>query len=183
LLDDTSKTGFDIGLFPLGGGSERGASGEPRQVTPLAQTTFDEANAEVSPDSKWLAYQSNESGQYEVYVRPFPEVDRGRWQVSTSGGTRPIWARSGKELFYLAPSGAVMSVAIEGGSTFRAGSPTRLFEGRYLTSLNFRTYDVSPDGQRFLMIKDAGDDQRLGPATITVVQHFDEELKRLVPVN
>ena len=122
------------------------------------QTTFNELNGEISPDGRWVAYQSNESGQDEIYVRPFPDADRGRWQMSTGGGTRPLWARSGKELFYLGPSGAVMSVAVEGGSTFRAGNPTRLFEGRYFAAriCSGRTYDVSPDGQRFLMIKPVG---------------------------
>ena len=78
-----------------------------------------------------MTCQSNESGPDEIYVRPFPDANSGRWQVSTGGGTRPLWARSGKELFYLGPSGAVMSTSVEGGSTFRAGNATRLFEGPY----------------------------------------------------
>jgi serine/threonine-protein kinase len=131
-----------------------------------------------------MAYQSNESGQHEIYVRPFPDTDRGRWPVSTGGGTRPLWARSGKELFYLGPSGAVMSVAVEGGSTFRVGNPARLFEGRYLldATTSGRTYDVSPDGQRFLMTKvGGGSDETSAPTSIMVVLNWLEELKRLVP--
>jgi hypothetical protein len=86
-----------------------------------------------------------------------------------------LWARRGKELFYVGPSGAVMSVAVEGGSTFRVGNPIRLFEGG--TTSPGRTYDVSPDGQRFLMIKEGG----RADGTAIVVQNWGEELKRLVP--
>ena len=136
---------------------------------------------EVSTDGRWLAYQSDESGQSEVYVRPFPEVDGGRWQVSTGGGTEPLWARSGKELFYIGSSDAMMSVAVEGGATFRAGNPTRLFEWPYFRGVD-RTYDVSPDGRRFLMIKPVGPEQTTA-SSIIVVQHWTEELKRLVPTN
>jgi serine/threonine-protein kinase len=146
------------------------------------QTTFNEINGVISPDGRWVAYQSNESGQFEIYVRPFPDANSGRWQISTGSGTRPLWARSGKELFYVGPSGAVMSVAVEGGSTFRSGSPTRLLEGPYFLNAGNkgRTYDVSPDGQRFLMIKVG---RGSAPTSIIVVQHWFEELKRLVPTN
>jgi serine/threonine-protein kinase len=137
------------------------------------QTTFDELNGEISPDGRWVVYQSNESGHYEIYVRPFPDANSGRWQISTGGGTRPVWARSGKELFYLALSGAVMSASVEGGSTFRSGRPARLFEGRYfMTAATVgRTYDVSPDGQRFLMIRwAAGVPRPLANAVALVAQ-------------
>ena len=197
----TSTTGLDIGILPLEGerpsassmssgstasGGERTASsggGEsvgPRRATLLVQSTFNEGNPQVSPDGRWLAHQSDESGRVEIYVRPFPDVDSGRWQVSTGGGTGPLWARSGKELFYLGPSSAVMSVAVAGGSTFRAGNPTRLFEWPYFTGAP--TYDVSPDGRRFLMIKPIGSpEQTVAPTSLIVVQHWFEELKRLVP--
>ena len=85
-------------------------------VTPLVQTPFSERNGEVSPDGRWLAYEANDSGRYEIYVRPFPDVTKGLWQVSTDGGTRPLWARSGQELFYLAPTGALMRVGVEAGA-------------------------------------------------------------------
>jgi serine/threonine-protein kinase len=112
-------------------------------------------------------------------------VDSGLWQVSTGGGTRPLWARNGQELFYRSPTGAVMSVRIERGATWAAGTPTKLFEGRYFVggALIPRTYDVAPDGRRFLMIKlgGGGADETAAPATLTVVQNWLEELKRLVP--
>src|SRR4051812_4373093 len=84
-----------------------------RQVTPLLETKFDEREGIVSPDGRWLAFESNGSGSYEIYVRPFPNVDGGQWRISTAGGTRPLWARSGKELFYVGADGAVVSVAVE----------------------------------------------------------------------
>ena len=156
-----------------------------RRVTPLLQTKFDERNGIVSPDGRWLAYESDSSGRFEIYVRPFPNAGGGQWQVSTGGGTRPLWARSGKELFFFGPDGALMRVGVEAsGATWNAGTPTKLLEGRYFTGGGVntgRTYDVSPDGQRFLMIKAPGADSAAAPPSIIVVQHWDEELKRVVP--
>jgi Tol biopolymer transport system component len=190
--EETPTAGEDLIVLALEGGRRAqqhspGVGRPERSVTsdvrPLVQTTFDELNGEISPDGRWVAYQSNESGEYEVYVRPFPDANSGRWQISTGGGTRPLWARSGKELFYLGPSGAMMSAFVEGGSTFRSGNPTRLFEGRYFMTAATagRTYDVSPDGQRFLMIKVGGvSGETVAPTSIIVVQHWFEELKRLM---
>jgi Tol biopolymer transport system component len=157
-----------------------------RRVTPLLQTKFEERNGLVSPDGRWLAYESDSSGRLEIYVRPFPNAGGGQWQVSTGGGTAPLWARSGKELFYLAPDGALLRVPVEAsGATWNAGTPTKLLEGRYYTpggaATVGRTYDVSPDGQRFLMIKAPGADATAAPPSVIVVQHWDQELKRLVP--
>jgi eukaryotic-like serine/threonine-protein kinase len=146
------------------------------------RTTFNELNGEISPDGRWLAYQSNESGQNEIYVRPFPDADRGRWQVSVGGGTRPLWAHSGRELFYTVEPGRMMAVSIQAGPTFAAGNPQVVFEGAYLAPQAGRTYDVSPDGQRFLMIKEAAStDATSVPHEIVVVLNWTEELKRLVP--
>ena len=87
----------------------------PRNAQPLVQTMFIEQNAEVAPDGRWLAYESSESGRLEIYVRPFPDVGGGRWQVSTGGGRTPFWSRNGQELFYLSPEGVVMGVRAEAG--------------------------------------------------------------------
>jgi len=148
------------------------------------QTPFDERNGDVSLDGRWLAYESNDSGQVQISVRPFPDVNRGRWQVSTGGGTQPLWARNGQELFYLAPNGALMSVRVERGSTWTAGTPTKLIDGQYYfgagTPLS-RTYDVSPDGRKFLMIKEARPTGDAPPPQLVIVQSWLEELKRLVP--
>jgi hypothetical protein len=106
--------------------------------------------------------------------------------VSTAGGTQPLWARSGKELFYLAADGALLRVPVEaGGAMWNAGTPMKLLGGRYYTAAGSssagRMYDVSPDGQRFLMIRSPGTDAGAAPPALIVVQHWDEELKRLVP--
>ena len=166
--EDRQLTGHDLMLLTM----------NPRGVTPLLETRANELNAAISPDGKWLAYQSDESGIPEVYVRPFPDVNSGRWQVSASGGRTPQWRRDGRELFYVGADNAMMAVSIEPGTAFASGTPVRLFRGNYfLGGANSigRTYDVSPDGRRFLMIKpDAGS----SPA-IAVVQHWFEELNRL----
>ena len=152
--------------------------------TPLLATMFGERNAELSPDGRWMAYESDESGREEVYVRPFPDVQGGRWQVSTGGGRQPVWARGGRELFYLQPPGRIMSVPIQPGAGFVAGNPQLVVNGPYIAPNAGRTYDVSPNGDRFLMIKDAASsDKTSAPPSIIVVQGWFEELKRRVPVN
>ena len=172
------KTGDDVMQVELDG---------THRVTPLVQTPFAEQNGIISPDGRWLAYEANDSGQFEVYVRPFPDVNGGHWQVSTGGGTRPLWARNGQELFYLSPAGALMRVGVERGPSWAATTPTLLIKEGYVTVPGGnpgRTYDISPDGQRFLLIKaGGGSEQAAAPITLIVVQHFDEELKRLVPTN
>jgi len=196
--ETATPTGADVMVLALDGG--RPAAQPPSQrvggpgrsstssVQPLVQTPFQELNGEISPDGRWVAYQSDESGQQEIYVRPFPDTDRGRWQISTGGGEQPLWARSGKELFYLGQRASgrvtVMSASVESGPTFRAGNPRRVFEGRDIVtaSSSNRVYDVSPDGQRFLMIKEGvGSNETGTPPSIVVVQNWTEELKRLVP--
>ena len=151
-------------------------------VSPLLQTTFGERNAEVSPDGQWLAYESDESGQLEIYVRPFPDIDAGRWQVSTRGGTQPLWARDGRELFYRTGA-AVMVVSIQTGSAFVYGSPATVFEEPYLVGLGGRAYDIAPDGRRFLMLKEGavGDSQDAPPNRFIIVENWFEELRQRVP--
>jgi serine/threonine protein kinase len=164
--------------------------GNDRRTEPLIHTPFSELNAEISSDGRWLAYESNESGQREIYVRPFPNVSAGRWQVSGGGGTRPLWSRNGRELFYMTTANAeatLMSVPIQPGATWSAGTPTKLFSGRvFFTEIGIgegRTYDVSPDGRRFLMIKDSGgSDQSAISTGLVVVQNWFSELQKLVPV-
>jgi eukaryotic-like serine/threonine-protein kinase len=150
--------------------------GTPR-TEPLLQTPFAERNAQISPDGRWLAYESNETGQEEIYVRPFPKVAEGRWQISVGGGTVPLWAKSGRELFYR-NGDSLMSAAVQTTPTFAAVNPIKLFQG-YASSLG-RTFDVSGDGQRFLMIKNnSSRDQPV--ASMVVVLNWQEELKRRVP--
>ena len=151
-------------------------------VTPLVQTTFVERNGVVSPNSRWLAYETNEAGRFEIWVQPYPVGNSGRWQVSNEGGTRPLWARNGKELFYVSLTGTLMSVGVEGGATWTATAPTQLIGRGYLLAPPIdsgRSYDVSLDGQRFLMIKDSYSSENAGARSIIVVQHWGDELKHL----
>jgi serine/threonine-protein kinase len=149
------------------------------------QTPFEEHNGEISPDGRWIAYQSNESGTDQIYVRPFPNVNDGHWQISTAGGFTPAWARSGRELFYVTPA-ALMSVAVHTTETmFAAESPAKIFEtAAYLLGIAARTYDVAPDGQRFLVIKPSqtAQDRAASSPSLTVVEHWTGELKQRVPV-
>lgn len=112
-------------------------------------------------------------------MRPFPSVDEGQSLISKDGGTHPVWARDGQELFYLAPGSRLMAVGVETEPDFVPGTATELFGGYYMHPLG-RTYDVSPDGERFLMIKaGAGRDVE----GFVLVQNWHEELKRLVPTS
>ncbi|MCZ6769556.1 MAG: hypothetical protein O7D93_09950, partial [Acidobacteria bacterium] len=145
---------------------------------PLLDSEFAENAAAISPSGRFIAYSSNESGQSEIYVRPFPNVDDGKWQISSDGGVAPVWHPKEQELFYRNGS-ALEGVSIKTEPTFTAGSHAVLFTGNYLTGQNRRQYDVTPDGQRFLMIK-----QELAERTqINVILNWTEELKRLVPTN
>jgi serine/threonine-protein kinase len=140
-------------------------------------------NGEVSPDGRWIAYDSNESGQFEIYVRPYPPVAGSRrWQASTGGGRQPVWARDGRALFYRDFAGAVMSVPISTATTFEPAAPRKVFDGAAFagdgSSASGRTYDVAADG-RFLMIKRATPDS--GGPSLVVVQNWFEELDHLLP--
>ena len=152
-------------------------------VKALVQSSFAERNGIISPDGRWLAYEANDSGRFEIFVVPFPAVNNGRWPVSTAGGTRPLWARSGRELFYVSPTGAIMRVGVERGPSWAATKPTLVVKEGYFTMPPNpgRTYDIASDGQRFLMIKEGGTGETPAPASLIVVQHWVEELKRLVP--
>ena len=151
-----------------------------RTSQPLFQSQFNETKARISPDGHWIAYESDESGRSQVYVRPFPNVEEGKWQISRDGGTEPVWAPRGQELFYRNGE-AMMVVGIKTEPTFTAGRPVVLFTGRYSTSGAVVNYDVSPDGQRFLMIKAEEEEEGLGQ--IHVVLNWFEELKRLGPTD
>ena len=145
----------------------------------VVATEFSELNADLSPDGRYVAYQSDESGRFEVYVRPFPDVEGGRWQISSDGGTRPLWARGRGELFYVTLEGQVMSVPVQTDAGFAFGNAELVVERGYHWGLFGRTYDVSPDGERFLMIR-AGEAGQEGSAELIYVLNWGEELKRLV---
>ena len=166
-----SDSDVDVVTLPL-----EGDTGPQDFVASLSN----ECCAMFSPDGKWLSYVSNETGLAHVYVSPFSEPDV-KWLVSgEEGGTQPVWSPDGKELFYRSGN-QMMVVPIKTQPTLDAGKPRVLFEGPYRSSaisLNYQYYDIDPDGQRFLMIKE---DREAGQ--INVVLNWFEELKRLVPTN
>ena len=151
-----------------------------RKVQSFLQTPFNEGGASFSPDGKWLAYVSNESGRPEIYVQPYPGPG-GKWQISTESGTEPLWNRNGRELLYRSGN-KMMAVQVETQPSFSASKPTMLFEREYAASQFPATgiaYDVSSDGQRFLMVKEI--EQSSAAGQINVVLNWFEELKRRVP--
>jgi Tol biopolymer transport system component len=173
-FDDAGSSpgaGRDIGVLRL----------SDRKVEPFLATPFNEGAPQFSPDGRWLAYVSNESGRYEIYVQPYPGPG-AKSQISTDGGGEPLWNPDGRELFYRSGN-KMMVVEITAQPSFSAGKPKVLFAGPYQTSPNpvpSPNYDVSPDGQRFLMLK-PGDPAGETPTQINVVLNWFEELKRKVP--
>lgn len=132
----------------------------------------------ISPDGRYIAYSSDESGRPEVYVRPFPEGE-GRWPVSVNGGEAPQWNRSGTELFY-AKGDTLMAVSVSTKGEFRPGIPKSLFTVSsvalgMLAGFGNRYYDVSPDGQRFVVVRDVGEATQ--QTTIAIVQNWYAEIK------
>jgi dipeptidyl aminopeptidase/acylaminoacyl peptidase len=146
----------------------------------ILATPFDESAPKLSPDGRWLAYQSNESGRDEVYVRPYPETDRARVQVSTEGGLAPRWARDGSELFFLSGDREMMAASITvAGGALRIASREVLFDLPSSVLVGDRTtqYDVSNDG-RFLMLRTASGDE--DESRMVIVRNFLEEVKARV---
>ncbi len=165
--DLSQKTKADLWVLPMTG---------EQQPMPFLQTPFNEDHARFSPDAGFIAYASDESGKFEVYVQTFP-ASGGKWLVSTGGGAQPRWRRDGKELFYLAPDRKLMAVDVKiQASTFEAGVPRPLFQTRVVGYPNPRNvYDVSADGQRFLFITPL---EETVSAPITVVANWTADLKR-----
>ena len=168
-IELNATTGFDIWVLRL----------SDRKAQPFLRTRFNETAPRFSPDGRWLAYISDESGRFEIYVQPYPGPG-GKWQISTEGGMEPVWNPNGRELFYR-NGDKMMDVDITTQPGFAAGKPRMLFEGPYEPPpVPIVNYDVSPDGQRFLMLKPA--EQTQGALTqINVVLNWFEELKRRVP--
>ena len=187
ITETTPETGRDIWVLSL----------KDRKAQPFLKTGYEDTAPKFSPDGKWLAYSSDESGRREVYVQPYPGPG-GKWQISTDGGQEPVWNPRGGELFYRSGS-RIMAVDVQVGQasrpapsedrsgdlslpSFSAGKPRMLFDGPYLpTTASLPFYDVSPDGQRFLMLKPV-ESQASAPTQINVVLNWFEELKRRVPV-
>ncbi|MEY4957187.1 MAG: Serine/threonine-protein kinase PrkC, partial [Gemmatimonadota bacterium] len=130
--------------------------GDTATVPLVASPVFSENSPALSPDGRWLAYSSNESGRFEVYVRPYPNVDAGPWQVSQAGGVSPHWSHTGRELFYENGAKALVAAAVVPGVTFTVGAQVTLFNtSGFAGSPNFLYYDVAPDDQRFVFFRKA----------------------------
>ncbi len=142
----------------------------------LVATPFSEVRPQLSPDERWLAYQSDESGRAEVYVRPFPASSTAKWQVSTSGGVGPAWSPDGRQIYYWSNTNQLMAVAVIPGAVFTMGERRALFAtGDYFGALG--TYSVAPDGRRFVMTRARYGDQS---TELVMVQHFFTELESRV---
>jgi Tol biopolymer transport system component len=170
----TAKTDRDLMLLPL----------DPLgPARPLVQTAFTEDNGEVSPDGRWIAYESNESGTYEIFVRPFPATETGKWQVTTGGATRPMWSRNSRERLYVTGTDGnetLMGMGVPPlpvGSAFTNGKAAVVLSLASYHAGAIRAFDISADGRRFLLVKN-GDNA--APPSITVVSHWFDELRARV---
>jgi serine/threonine-protein kinase len=166
---------FDLGML---------TPGSPRREEMLLKSTFNEINGEVSPDGRWLAYESNEGSGAQIYLAAFPDVTSRKLAVSTGQGTRPLWSHDGRELFYYVAPDTIMAVTVSPGPSPVLGKPVPVVKGPYAVPGNTgRHYDVSPDGRRFLLLKDveATGSGRPAPTEIHLVQNWLQELERVVP--
>jgi Tol biopolymer transport system component len=165
---DVPKSRFDLWVLPLTG---------DRKPYPFLQTEFNETHSQFSPDGRFIAYVSDESGRAEVYVQSFP-ASGGKWQISTNGGDQPQWRRDGKEIFYMAADKTLMAVPIESRDSFELGSPVALFKtsvpaGSLTGDRNH--FVVAADGQRFLIINLVDDGNK---QPITFVANWGAGLRR-----
>ena len=173
---------FDIEMVTMGG---------DYAWKPLLRESYLENQPRISPDGRWMAYTSDESRRAEVYVRSFPDVNQGRWQVSANGGDSPLWSPDGRERYYRSGD-AAMAVSVRTDPSFSiVGIPRILFRGTYVqvTGLEGTPWDISPDGKRFLMMKPPAPATGAppaaaahGPKKINIVINWFEELKQRVPV-
>jgi len=172
---------FDVMILPMEGSEASGwKPGEPRV---FLNAPFIENNPKFSPDGRWLAYESNESGRVEVYVRPFPGPG-GKWQVSTDGGNLPMWSQAGRELFYRGLDERIMVAPYtDDGESFRADKPRLWSEGMLsvLSNTTRRNFDLHPDGQRFAVLKAAEQQAEEKRDKVVFIENFFEELRRVAP--
>ena len=149
---------------------------------------FNERSAELSPSGRWMAYESDESGEYQVYVRPFPQIEDGLVPISNRGGIRPLWSRDGRELFYIQPGSPPQLISVpidtrDADGTLAVGGRQAIMDWPYFLGGQARTYDVSQDGQQFLAIKVITGEGDIARPGFNVVLNWFEELTRLVPTN
>ncbi len=186
---------YEYSLAPLGADIGMMSMEGDREIKELLHDTHWELEPQISPDGRYVAYQSDESGEGQIYVRTFPDVTKGRWQVSNDGGNSPLWSPDGREL-YFRNGDATMAIEIETEPIFeKRGNPKILFRGTYFSeaaiNITFTPWDIHPDGDKFLMIKPpqttaAESTEEEAPAPqpkIMVILNWFEELKELVPVD
>ena len=172
---DSEKAGSDLWVVPVQGGKPEG--GKPM---PYLQTPFSEKQGQFSPDGRWIAYSSDESGSFQIYVQSFP-AGGGKFQVSTGGGSEPRWRRDGKEIFYIGADGRLMAVDVRTIPKFEAGAPKALFDAQltiFSPTLPFFHYDVTADGRRFLVNSAVTAKDGSIEAPITVVVNWQAAVKR-----
>jgi len=168
-------------ILPIDGDESSGW--KPGNPTAFLSTPFVEAEPAFSPDGHWLAYHSNESGSFEIYVRPFPGPG-GKVQVSTLGGLIPIWSPNRKELFYRTPDGKVMVAQYRVHSDiFSVEKPQLWFDGPILDVGANRNFDIHPDGQRFAILKLSDSRTETKYDRVTFISNFFDELRRLAPIS
>ncbi len=173
------NTSSDIMTLTMEGDEKSGwKPGEPK---PFLNSPFNEGPPAFSPDGRWLAYMSNESGNFEVYVRPFPGPG-SKWQVSTGGGGWPKWSRNGKELFYRTPDNKIMVVNYSAsGDSFRAEKPRLWSPGQFTRRRGLGNFDLHPDGKRFAVLKAPGTESQPAANKVTFIFSFFDELRRKLP--
>jgi serine/threonine-protein kinase len=151
--------------------------GADSAVPLMANDHVQEVAPALSPDGRWLAYASDESGRYEVYVRPYPDVNAGRWQVSSNGGTEPQWSRSGRELFYRDVTDGFIATQVQPGPTFTQGGQTRLFSAQpYVSDFTNRVYAVLPGDSAFLFVRAV--QAQDAASSLVLVRNWFQELER-----
>jgi serine/threonine-protein kinase len=176
--ETTPQTNVDLMILPMEGDDASGWT--PGKPTVFLNSPAEEREPMFSPDGRWLAYSSNESGRDEVSVRPFPGPG-GKWPISTGGGTFPTWSRTKHELFYGTPSGQIMVASYTmGGDSFRAEKPRPWSEGRYETRGPNRMFDLHPDGQRFATAS-TGQTPGAKQDKVVFIFNFFDELRRIAP--
>jgi serine/threonine-protein kinase len=174
-----TRTNFDIWILPFD--ESVGSSPKPGKPKVFLNSPFDEREAMFSPDGRWVAYQSNETGRYEVYVRPF-SGNGGPWQISTGGGIDPIWSRARPELFFTAPDGRIMAASYSAGDDWlHADKPRAWSSLRASRRPRLRSLDVHPDGEHFVAAKMP--DEGTSRGEVVLVLNFFDELRRIAPVS
>jgi Tol biopolymer transport system component len=168
-------TAYDVMSLPMEGDEKSGW--KPGVAKPFVNTVFVELAPAFSPDGRWLAYMSNESGNYEVYVRPFPGPG-GKWQVSTGGGSMPKWSRKGKELFYRAPDSKIMVVTYTStGDSFQADKPELWSPGQFTDAGTYSNFDLDPNGKRFAVLKTPSTQGNAAMNKVNLIFNFFDELR------